>query len=353
MASRMACEYLKLSLGTPVVVGACPLTLEPERLRQMIAAGAGAVVLPSIFQEQLTAQGELPIDPFAASELAGQDLRQQLYNGGPDQYLNSIQEIKRVSTVPVIGSLSGYAAGPWLDFARRIAASGADALELNLQPVITDPQQAAGEIEAQIANIIQQVCASVTIPISVKTTRHFTNIAHMVQRIGSAGAAGVVLFAHESHWDVALDHLQWTARWELTPVDSIGATIAGLVQARLGQAKLGVGDLSIAASGGVRTSDDALKALIAGADVVMITSEIYRSGPTAISSIVQGVERYLDTHGFGSLAELRAARPIPQLRTQRLKRQTGYLDPLTASTNYHDPSPVKQQQSGDKYGHRD
>jgi dihydroorotate dehydrogenase (fumarate) len=348
MAARTACEYLKLSLCSPVIVGACPLTMEPEKLRQMIDCGAGAVVLPSLFQEQLTAQGELPLDAIAASDLAAQDFRQQIYNGGPDQYLTSIREIKRGSTIPVFASLSGYSDGPWLEFAKRLADSGADALELNLQPDITDPQRSAGEVEAEIANIIQRVCLMVSIPVAVKMTRHFTNVAHMVQRIHSAGAAGVVLFAHEAHWDAALDHLQWTARWELTPADSVGATIAGIVQA-----KQGAEGLSIAASGGIRTADDALKALIVGADAVMITSEIYRNGPSSISRIVQGLERYLDAHGFESLAAIRQARPIPQTRTQRQQRRAAYLDPLTSSKHYHDPSPVIEQQTGDRYGHRD
>jgi dihydroorotate dehydrogenase (fumarate) len=187
----------------------------------------------------------------------------------------------------------------------------------------------------------------VTIPVAVKTTRHFTNISHLVQGLRSAGAAGAVLFAHESNWDVTLQSLQWTTRWELTPVDSASATIAGIVLARLGNP-----EISIAASGGLRTAEDALKALIAGADVVTITSEIYRSGPAAISRLVQGVERYLETHGFGSLRELKNARPVPQSRVARLRRDA-YLDPLTVSKNYHDPSPVPDQQTGDRYGHRD
>jgi dihydroorotate dehydrogenase (fumarate) len=348
MASRTACEYLGLPLRSPVVVGACPLTMDPEKLRQMIECGAGAVVLPSIFQEQLTPQAQMPLDPIQASELAAQDSRQLIYNGGPDQYVGSIQQIKRLSTVPVIASLNGYSDGPWLDFANQIATSGADALELNLQPVIADLQQTTEDIETEISKMIQRVCQSVTIPVAVKTTRHFTNVAQMMDRIRSAGAAGVVLFAHEVHWEIAIDRLAWTPRWELTPVDSVGATVAGIVAARKGTA-----DLSVAASGGVRTAEDAIKTLIAGADVVMIASEIYRSGPSAINRIVQGVERYLDTHGFASLAEFRRARPAPHTRTQRLQR-LDYLDPLTTSKNYHDPSPVViPEQTGDRYGHPD
>jgi dihydroorotate dehydrogenase (fumarate) len=346
MASPTACEYLKLPLSSPVVVGACPLTLEPERLRQMIDCGAGAVVLPSLFQEQLSPQGHMPVNPVEASDLAARDFRQQIYNGGPDRYLDCIQEIKRVSTVPVIASLNGYSTGTWLDFAKQLAARGADALELNLQPVIVDPSQSAEAIENEIGKIVQQVCQSVNIPVAVKTTRHFTNIAHVVQSLGAAGAAGVVLFAHETNWEVSLDRLQWTPRWELTPVDSVRATIAGIVQARPG-----AGQLSMAASGGVRTAEDALQALIAGADVVMVTSEIYRSGPMAISQIVQGVTRYLESRGFTSLQDLSNVRPVPQARTQQVLR-LDYLDPLTASKNYRDPTPTTSQQSGDKYGHR-
>jgi dihydroorotate dehydrogenase (fumarate) len=326
--------------------------MDPEKLRQMIACGAGAVVLPSIFQEQLSADSPLPLDPVAAADLAAQDLSQQTYNRGPDQYLSSIQEIKRLSTVPVIANLNGYSEGPWLDFAQQMAAAGADALELNLQPVIANPQESAETIEARLATLILRVCQrvsiqSVSIPVAVKTTRHFTNVAHMLERIRSAGAAGVVLFAHEVHWDVAIDRLQQTSHWELTPAESVGPTIAGIIQARSGAA-----DLSVAASGGVRTCEDAVKVMIAGADVVMVTSEIYRAGPCAISRIVQGLERYLDTHSFGSFQDFLRARPSPQLRTQHLHR-LDYLDPLTNSENYRDPSPIIDQHSGDRYGHRD
>jgi dihydroorotate dehydrogenase (fumarate) len=305
------------------------------------------VVLPSIFQEQLSAQSQLPLDPLEASSLATQDYFQQFYNGGPDQYLSSLREIKRQSTVPVIASLNGYSAGPWLDFAKQLAACGADALELNLQSVVADPEQSTEKIEAGICEIVERVCQSVTIPVAVKSARHFTNIARMMQRIRSAGAAGAVLFAHEVQWEVAIDRLQWTSHWQLTPADSVGATIAGIIQARAGAA-----DLSIAASGGVRTWEDAVKAMIAGADVVMVTSEIYRAGPDAISRIVQGLERYLDAHNFATLEQFRQARPIPQTRLQYSLR-SDYLDPLTRSKDYHDPSPVIEHQTGDRHGHRD
>jgi dihydroorotate dehydrogenase (fumarate) len=347
MSSKTACEYLKIPLASPVIVGACPLTMEPELLRQMIVCGAGAIVLPSIFQEQIADQGELQNNPLSAPEPNPCHPHQQSYNGGPDKYLTIIQEVKRHAFVPVIASMNGYCDGGWLDFAKRIEASGADALELNVQPVITSAQQTAEEIEARLCELLRKVCNSVPIPVAVKMTRHFNNVANMAHRIRLAGAAGVVLFAHELQWEVAIDRLRWTTRWELTPVDSLGATVAGIVQARVGGL-----DLSLAASGGVRTAEDAVKVMIAGADVVMITSEIYRAGPDAIRKMVHGIERYLETGGFDSIAQFQRSRPVPETRSQRMIR-LDYLEPLTRSSQYSDPTPVVEPQTGDRYGHQD
>lgn len=181
---------------------------------------------------------------------------------------------------------------------------------------------------------VQRVCESVAIPIAVKLTQHFTNVAKVAQRLQLAGATGVVLFAHEARWDVAIDRLSWTVDWELTPVGSVTATVGGIIRSRVG----GLG-LSIAASGGVRTPEDALKVMIAGADVVMITSEIYRAGPDAIRKIVQGIERSLEASSFDSIAQFLGSRPVLETHSQRMMRRLNYLDPLTRSATITDPTP--------------
>ena len=331
MATDLNVSYLKLPLKSPIVVGACPMTLEPESVRQMIDCGAGAVVLPSIFQEQI----------------AYRDESQSKYNGGPDQYLTSIQEMKRLASIPVIASMNGFCDGTWLEYAKHIEVNGADAIELNLQPTVSNPAQRAEEIEEQLCEMVRKVCESVSIPVAVKLTHRFTSIANLAHRLQLLGAAGVVLFAHEPKWEVAIDRLQSTSHWELTPVDSLGATLTGIIQARLGGL-----DLSIAASGGVRTAEDAIKAMIAGADVVMITSEIYRSGPEAISKMVHGLERLIEIQGFHSLAQLQQARPAPETRSRQATR-FDTIDPITRTTTYRDPTPVVERQSGDRYGHQD
>lgn len=346
MPPNIACNYLNHSLASPVVVGACPLTMEPEALRQMIAAGAGAVVLPSIFQEQLAPIQAPPTDP-ASAYLAECSRKQQVYNRGPESYLTSIQTIKQLVSVPVIASLNGYSEGEWLDFAQRIQEAGADSLELNVQPIVATVEQPGEEIEEKLVAMVRRVCASVSLPVAVKMTRHYTSVANMAQRFGAAGAAAIVMFAHETHWEVAIDRLHWTPNWELTPVESLSATLGGIIQARVGGL-----NLAIAASGGIRAAEDAIKVMIAGADVVMITSEIYRAGPGAITKIVRGIERYLETGGFPSLLQFQQTRPSPEFRPQSAIRHD-YLDPLTRSTHYADPTPVVEQQTGDRYGHHD
>lgn len=346
MSANLACSYLNLSLKSPVIVGACPLTLEPEALRQIISAGAGAVVLPSIFQEQIAYQEELQRESLSSNDRS-RALKRERYNSGLDGYLANIRQIKSAASVPVIASLNGYGDGQWLEFAKRIEASGADALELNIQPLIENWQQTAAEIEADLCEVVRKVCASVAIPVAVKLTQRFTNLINIAHRLREAGAAGLVLFAHEPRWDVALDRLQWTIHWELTPVDSAGATVAGIVHSRASGL-----DLSIAASGGIRTAEDAIKVMTAGADVVMITSELYRSGPDTIRQMLAGIERYLESGRFASLDQFRAARPTPELRSHLMARRD-YLEQLTGSLHYGDRTPIAQPQTGDRYGHAD
>jgi dihydroorotate dehydrogenase (fumarate) len=187
----------------------------------------------------------------------------------------------------------------------------------------------------------------VAIPVAVKLTQRFTNLINVAHRLRMAGAAGLVLFAHEPRWDVALDRLHWTIHWELTPVDSVGSTVAGIVHSRASGL-----ELSIAASGGVRTAEDAVKVMVAGADVVMITSELYRSGADCIRKLLGGLERHLETGGFASLTQFQQARPVPELRSHLMARHD-YLEQLTGSLQYSDPTPVVSQQTGDRYGHPD
>ncbi|MDA8743533.1 dihydroorotate dehydrogenase-like protein [Rubripirellula amarantea] len=345
MSSELSANYLGLQLDSPVIVGSCPLTMSPESVRQFVLAGAGAIVLPSILQEQIVHQQLQASDPMAAIEQSGYQPQQDKYNGGVDCYLKTLELLKQRESVPIIASINGGASGKWLDFAKQIESSGADALELNWQPIITNPDEPAAEVESKLCDIVHKLCASVTIPVAVKLNQRFTNLAAIAHQMKTCGAKGLVLFTHVPHWDVSIDRMHWTIRWELSPTDSLGSILEGIVRARTN----GLG-MSIAASGGVRTGEDAIKSMIAGADVVMVTSEIYREGPDAIRKISTAIARFLDTSRFDSLQSFLKARPKVELGPERLMRLE-YVDPLSRSNHYFDPTPVADINRGDSFGH--
>ncbi|MDZ4850982.1 MAG: dihydroorotate dehydrogenase-like protein [Pirellulaceae bacterium] len=345
MKTDITANYLGMELDSPVVVGACPITLEPETVRQLVCVGVGAIVLPSILQEQIVYAKMRPHSPIEAIESSGFRPQQDKYNGGPANYLQSIAQLKSNFNIPIIASISVASEGDWLDYTKQIATSGADALELNFQSVTSNPNDSADDIENKLCRIAQEVCASVSIPVAVKLSQRFTNIASIAKKMQAAGAAGLILFAHTPQWDVSIDQMHWTIRWELSPVNSLGAVLEGIVRARAGGL-----EVSIAASGGVRSSEDALKSMIAGADVVMITSEIYRKGPDAVRDITDGIQRYLASSLYDSLLSFQKARPSVSTISERLTRLE-YVDPLTRSTRYDDPTPVAARARGDSFGH--
>jgi dihydroorotate dehydrogenase (fumarate) len=345
MTTELSAHYLGLELSTPVIVGSCPLTISPESVRQFSNAGAGAIVLPSMLQEQIVHWQLKATHPTAAVQFSGYQPQQDKYNGGAEAYLQTIANLKQRESVPIIASINGGAAGNWLDYAKLIEASGADALELNWQPIIADPDDPALHIEQRLCELVRNLVESVTIPVAVKLNQRFTNLASIAHQLHEAGAKGLVLFTHVPHWDVSIDRMHWTIRWELSPVDSLGGILEGIVRTRTG----GLG-ISIAASGGVRSAEDAIKSMIAGADIVMVTSEIYRGGPDVIRKIIEGISQYLDTSHFGSLQAFQQARPEVQLSPERLMRMD-YVDPLTRSDHYYDPTPLATKQTGDGFGH--
>lgn len=346
MTKELNTTYMGMELSSPVVVGACPLTIEPEQVRQMVAAGAGAIVLASMLQEQIN-YGMMKLDDtVGAVSASGYQPQQDRYNGGTENYLDTIRNLKTLCNVPIIASLNGSFQGPWLDYALEIQAAGADALELNWQCGLSDPNQSCEAVEALLIDVAGDLGNRLSIPIAVKLTQQFTNLACVAHKLQAAGVAGLVLFAHRPHWDVSIDRMHWTIGWELSPTDALGTILEGIVHVRTGGL-----ELSLAASGGVRTGEDALKAMIAGADIVMVTSEIYRQGPDAIQSILQGISHYLDNSHHDSLMAFQQSRPAVELTPARLVRLE-YLDPLTRSDYYTDPTPQAPSTAGDAYGHQ-
>lgn len=311
----------------------------------MVDAGAGAIVLPSMLQEQITYDLLKTTHSTDAISMSGYQPQHDRYNGGTQNYLKTIRNLKTLCQVPIIGSLNGSSTGPWLEYAIKMQDAGVDALELNWQRRLSDPNESCQAVETQLIELVCELSEHLAIPLAVKLTQQFTNLASIAHKLHAVGVAGLVLFAHRPHWDVSIDRMHWTTSWQLSPANSLGTILEGIVHVRTG----GLG-LSLAASGGVRTAEDAIKAMIVGADIVMVTSEIYRQGPDAIHKIMLGLSHYLDTSHHESLMAFQQSRPTVERTPEGLVR-LDYVDPLTQAEQFIDPTPHVSTSIGDAYGH--
>jgi dihydroorotate dehydrogenase (fumarate) len=345
MSCELTTKYLGMDLVSPVLVGACPLNTQPETVRQLVGAGAGAIVLPSMLQEQVVHRLIKSTDPDNAVQRSGYQPQQDRYNGGTEQYLLTIERLKEVCTVPVLGSLNGSSPGQWLQYAKEIESAGADALEFNLQQAVFDPLETSNDVEARMCELVRQVGEMVSIPVAAKISQRYTNLSSMTAQLRKVGVLGLVLFTHLPQWDVSTDRKHWTIHWELSPINTLGGILEGIVRARAGDETI-----SIAASGGISNAEDAIKSMIAGANAVMVTSAVYREGPDVIRDIVDGITQHLESTPYQTLQAFRDACPTDHLDDEKSVRLE-YVDPLTRSDTYFDPTPLVSQHSGDSYGH--
>jgi len=299
-------RYLGLELRSPLVASASPLTGELDGLRRLQDAGAAAAVLPSLFEEQLT-HDQVELDRLleTTSEHVGeaQSYFPELedYNTGPWSYLQRIEQAKRAVAIPVIASLNGVTPGGWVRHAERMQDAGADALELNLYSVATDPRVGATELEARYLELVAAVRAAVTVPLAVKLSPFFTALANMAARIVEAGADGLVLFNRFYQPDLDLDSLDVVPRLVLSTSEELRLPLRWIAILR-GQVRA-----SLAATTGVHTGLDAAKVLLAGADVAMMTSALLRHGPGHVRTVERELTELLAERDHDSVAQLRGS----------------------------------------------
>ena len=234
----VSASYLGLQLKSPIVVGSCPLTLIPEKVREFSIAGAGAIVLPSLFEEQIVHQrnqrGERVSERESQVEWLSYEQIEDKYNGGPQGYLDTISQHKRFSDLPVIASLNGCTGGHWLSFAVDLQRAGADAIELMLEPEITEPTVSGDRVERELLGCVTSLCDQVSIPVSVKLSPYHTNLSNLAWRLTEAGSSGLVGFAHATSWEVCAERINTTIKWSLTHSGNINPTIDGLIRLRSG-----------------------------------------------------------------------------------------------------------------------
>ena len=296
--------YLGLPLAHPYMVGASPLAGTLDAVKRIEDAGSAAIVLHSLFEEQITlsTRGEIhhrdPADPQFASILAHFPSLDR-YALSVDDYLELIRQAKAAVAVPVIASLNGTSQEAWMRTALDIEQAGADALEVNLYEVISDPRRSAMSVETELRNVVLELKRALRIPVAMKLSPYFTAFGNVADRLDQAGADGLVLFNAFYQPDVDVESLALKTRVELsTSLD---------LRLRLQWAALLFGRVkaSLALTGGVATWEDGVKALLAGADAVQMVSAVLRNGLGQIGVMRDGLTRYLDAHGFPSVAAIK------------------------------------------------
>jgi dihydroorotate dehydrogenase (fumarate) len=303
---NLTTQYLGLTLKNPVVASSSRLTGTIDSLKQIAEAGAAAVVLPSLFEEQINQEGRvldhyLTHSSHSHAEALSYFPDLATYNIGPDSYLELVARAKQATGIPVIGSLNGVSAGGWTRYARLIQEAGADALELNIYYIPTDGDLTGAEVEQMYLDVLRDVRQSVSIPVAVKLSPHFSSVPNMARRLTEAGANGLVLFNRFYQPDFDLDQLEVAPRLHLSTSDDLRlplrwtAILYGRVQADL------------ALTGGVHTSEDVLKAMMAGARVAMMTSALLQEGPGHIAAVLDGMAQWMEEHEYESVAQMQGS----------------------------------------------
>jgi dihydroorotate dehydrogenase (fumarate) len=297
----LATQYLGLQLPTPLVLASSALSNRVDNLEMAEGHGAGAVVLRSLFEEQLEAQNTALEEQLSRGADASPEARTYFppQRVGPHDYLSLVERAKRALEIPVIASLNCCAPGSWTGYARDIEQAGADALEVNLYSVEADPSVSSAEVEARYADIVGAVRSAVKIPIAVKLSPYFTSLGHFAARLDGLGVNGLVLFNRFLQPDLSLE------RMAATPTMTLSAPAESLVPLRWIALLHGRVKADLASSTGVYDAPSALKQILAGATVVQLASTLVKNGIPYLGKMLQGMEEWLDKRGTSTLADVR------------------------------------------------
>ena len=308
MSIDLRTRYLGLELRSPLVASAAPNNADPAMARRLEKAGVGAIVLPSLFEEEILAEEVgLATSLEQGTEVFAEALDYfpavQTFAGAADRYLAALERVKASAAIPIIGSLNASTVGGWVTYARRIQDAGADALELNLYHVAADPRLSAADIEARDLELIAAVRASVTIPLAVKLSPFYSGFANFASAAIDAGADGLVLFNRFYQPDLDVDVIEVIPRLELSQPWEMRLPVRWIAILRP-QLASGV---ALAATSGAHSGTDVAKGLLVGADVVMMTSALLRHGPEHAAVVEAELRAWMAEHDYTSVSELRGS----------------------------------------------
>ncbi len=302
----LSTRYMGLKLKNPIVPSASPLCRDIPTIKLMEEVGAAAVVLESLFEEQIIHEKN-EMDHFLTqgtesfAEALSYFPDKDVYNFGPEEYLEHIRKVKKAVGIPVIASLNGVSNGGWIDYARKIQQAGANALELNTYYLATDPNKDGKLIEDNYIEVLKAVKGAVTIPVAMKLSPYFTSMAAMAKRFDQAGADALVLFNRFYQPDIDLETLKVVPNLVLSTSESMRlplrwvAILHGKIKA------------SIAATTGIHTADDVLKMIMVGADVTMVCAALFQKGVKHISKILADMKKWMEEHEYESLNQMKGS----------------------------------------------
>ena len=325
--------YLGLQLKNPLVASASPLSKKVDNVRRIEDAGAAALVMYSLFEEQITHDSyeldnylERGTHSYAEAMSYFPDL--DYHNLGTEPYLEHLHKIKQAVSIPIIGSLNGISSGGWVEYAHRIEQAGADALELNIYYLPTDPDLSGAELEEDFVQLVRDVRSTVKLPIAVKLSPFFTALPNLAKRIVDAGANALVLFNRFYQPDFDLEELEVVPNLILSTSHDLRlplrwiAILYGRIQA------------DFALTSGVHTAQDVLKAMMAGANVAMMTSALLESGIGRIMHILTDLQEWMEEHEYESIEQMRGSMSQRSVAEPAAFERANYIKALNTFDQY-------------------
>lgn len=294
MSIDLSCKYMGLTLPSPLIIGSCAFTNSVEKIKEMERLGAGAVVLKSIFEEQISNEAMRSTDEAGTygGTMALDYVRQYTEMAAYEKYNQLIRELKQTVHIPIIASIHCHHDGPWADYAQRIQEAGADALEINLTTLPTDYRLSGEELEKRYAGIIRHVKKNLRIPVAVKTNRYFTSFVYSMRQLRQAGADALVMFQRMYEPDMDIEKMQMTSAPILKEGDGFHETLrwTSIMNENI--------DCSLSATSGIVSGADVVKLLLAGADTVQIATVLYTRGLEQISVILSELKEWMLRHHY-------------------------------------------------------
>ncbi|BDU77690.1 dihydroorotate dehydrogenase-like protein [Mesoterricola sediminis] len=316
--------YLGLPLEHPVMAGASPLGADLDAVRRLEDAGAAAITLPSLFEEQITREESGTLYDLAAhaetfAEATSYFPRFDEMTLGPESYLTQLQRVKAAVRVPVIASLNGITNSGWLDYARKMQDAGADALELNIYYLATNPLETSDLVERRTLEIVRTVKSSVTIPVAVKLSPFFSSLAHYAKVLEGAGADAIVLFNRFYQPDLDIENLEVTPALQLSSSSTLRMRLRWLA---ILWSHVGV---PMAVTGGVHTPEDAVKATMAGATGIQMVSALLKHGPERLTEVRDGLAAWMEEHEYESLDQMRGSMSLVKCPNPQAFERANYM----------------------------